>query len=263
MLGVAGLDRLLRVGRRRRRRGAVVALSTGLYHIDLGTGRLTPLAHAPFDARRFIFNDGRCDPSGRFFAGAMYLPLKPGDQSGDEHASPLWRYDGDGRWTGVTDPVTLSNGLAWSPDGRTMYHSDTEPKVIWAYDYDSETGTPSNRRVFAEIEVEDESGGPDGATVDSDGFYWCALYANGALLRLDPDGQIERRIPMPVKYPTMPAFGGADLRSVFVTSANWPLSPAERARRPDEGSLFCLEAPVPGLPPNRFKSDFPKPRSTP
>ncbi len=237
--------------------GAVVALATGLYHIHFETGQLTPLAHSPFDARRFIFNDGRCDPLGRFFAGTMYLPLHPGDQSGDQQGTPLWRYDGDGRWTGVTDPVKLSNGLAWSPDGRTMYHSDTEPKIIWAYDYDLETGTPSNKRVFAEIDVEDKSGGPDGASVDSDGFYWCALYANHALVRLDPDGRIERRISMPVKYPTMPAFGGSDLRSIFVTSANWPLTPEERAERPDEGSLFRLEAPVPGVPPNRYKSRSP------
>ena len=233
--------------------GAVVALSTGLYLFDLATGALEFLATSPFDCRRFIFNDGRCDPSGRFLAGPMYLPLKPGDQSGAEPASPLWRFDGDGRWSPITPPVKMSNGLAWSPDGRTMYHSDTEPKIIWAYDYDPATGTPENRRVFAEIEVEDRQGGPDGASVDSDGFYWCALYANHALLRIDPDGKIERRVPMPVKYPTMPAFGGADLSTIFVTSANWPIPPEDRDKHPDEGGLFMLEAPVPGLPPNRFR----------
>lgn len=231
---------------------AVVALSTGLYHMTLETGALKPLAHAPFDSRRFIFNDGRCDPRGRFFAGTMYLPLKPGDQSDEPKASPLWRHDGDGRWTAVTDPVKTSNGLAWSPDGRTMYHSDTDPKVIWAYDYDLATGTPSNKRVFAKIDVEDGQGGPDGASVDSEGFYWCAVFANSALLRFDPDGRLERRVSMPVKYPTMPTFGGPDLTTIFVTSATWP-KPAEwRAERPDEGGLFALEAPVPGLLPNRF-----------
>ena len=231
---------------------AVVALATGLYHIALATGALTPLAHAPFDGRRFIFNDGRCDPRGRFFGGVMYLPLAPGDQSAGAKASPLWRYDGDGRWTAVTDPVSMSNGLAWSPDGCTMYHADTEPKTIWAYDYDLDTGTPSNKRVFAQVEVEDRAGGPDGATVDSDGFYWCCLYANHALLRFDPDGRIERRVPMPVKYPTMPALGGPDLKTLFVTSATHDLSPEERVRHPDEGGLFALEAPVAGLLPHRF-----------
>ena len=231
---------------------AVVALATGLYHMGLDTGALSPLAHAPFDTRRFIFNDGRCDPCGRFFAGAMYLPLKPRDQSVEHRGSPLWRYDGAGRWTAVTDPVQTSNGLAWSPDGRTMYHADTDPKVIWAYDYDLDTGTPSNRRVFAELDVADAQGGPDGASVDSEGFYWTAVFANGALLRFDPDGRIERRVPLPVKYPTMPTFGGPDLATLYVTSATWPKSPEWRAAHPDEGGVFALDAPVPGLPPHRF-----------
>ncbi len=232
--------------------GAVVALATGLYHMTPETGALVPWAHAPFDPRRFIFNDGRCDPRGRFFAGAMYLPLKPGDQSDGQKGSPLWRYDGDGRWTGVTDAVKTSNGLAWSPDGRTLYHADTDPKVIWAYDYDLDTGMPSNKRVFARVEVEDRQGGPDGASVDSDGFYWCAVFAEGCLLRFDPDGRLERRVPLPVKYPTMPCFGGDNLDTIFVTSANWPIPPGERSRHPDEGGLFALPAPVPGLRPHRF-----------
>lgn len=234
-------------------RGAVVALSTGLYLFDIDSGSLECLAPSPFDSRRFIFNDGRCDPQGRFLAGTMYLPLDPGDQSAAEAASPLWRYDGDGRWGAVSPPVKMSNGLAWSPDGRTMYHSDTDPKIIWAHDYDPATGATANRRVFAEIEVEDRRGGPDGASVDSDGFYWCALYANHALLRLDPSGRIERRIPMPVKFPTMPTFGGPDLRTLYITSANWQIPPSERAAHPDEGSLFALEAPASGLPSNRFR----------
>ena len=236
--------------------GAMVALATGLYHIGLDTGTLTPFAHSPFDARRFMFNAGRCDPRGRFFGGTMYLPLKPGDMSGEAKKTPLWRYDGGGRWTGVTDPVSMSNGLAWSPDGRTMYHADTEPKTIWAYDYDLDTGTPSNRRVFAQVEVEDESGGPDGACVDSEGFYWSCIYANGEMLRFDPDGRIERRVPLPIKYPTMPALGGPDLKTLYVTSATHAMSPEERARRPDEGGLFALEAPAAGVLPNLFSGEY-------
>ena len=237
-------------------KGAIVALRTGLHAFDSETGALDFLAPAPFDSRRFIFNDGRCDRRGRFYAGPMYLPLNPGDGSGAEKAAPLWRFEPGApkevAWTPVTPPVKTSNGLAWSPDGRTMYHSDTDPNDIWAYDYDEGTGAVENRRVFAEVEVEDRQGGPDGASVDSDGFYWCAVFANNCLLRFDPDGRLERRVAMPVKYPTMPAFGGPDLKTLFITSATWPMRPEERPNHPLEGGLFALEAPAPGLPPAIF-----------
>ncbi len=133
-----------------------------------------------------------------------------------------------------------------------MYHADTDPKTIWAYDYDEATGTAENRRVFAQVEVADGQGGPDGASVDSHGFYWCAVFANGCLLRFDPDGRLERRIAMPVKYPTMPAFGGADLKTLFVTSATWPIPVHERKSHPLEGGLFAMEAPVAGMLPSLF-----------
>ena len=107
---------------------------------------------------------------------------------------------------------------------------------------------PTNRRVFAEVEVEDTMGGPDGASVDSDGFYWCAVFANGCLLRFDPDGKLERRVRLPIKYPTMPAFGGPDLTTLYVTSAAYPFPPEERDRHPLEGGLFAMEAPAAGLP---------------
>ena len=234
-------------------RGAIVALRTGLFELDLDSGALRFLAPAPFDSRRFIFNDGRCDRVGRFYAGPMYLPLRPGDEVGGEQAAPLWRYEpARAGWTAVSPPVKTANGLAWSPDGRTMYHSDTDPKVIWACDYDEATGAVANRRVFARVEVADAQGGPDGASVDSDGFYWCAVFANGCLLRFDPDGRLERRVPMPVKYPTMVTFGGADLKTLFVTSATWPIPSGDRDSHPLEGGLFATEAPVAGTPPSFF-----------
>ena len=235
-------------------KGAIVALRTGLHQFDIETGALTFLAAAPFDPRRFLFNDGRCDRRGRFFVGPMYLPLKPGDQSADEKTAPLWRFNPKAAqaaaWTPVSPPVSTSNGLAWSPDGRVMYHSDTAQKTIWACDYDEAAGVAENRRVFAKVDVSE--GGPDGACVDSEGFYWCAVFANGCLLRFDPSGKLERRVDLPVKYPTMPAFGGSDSATLFVTSANWPLSPEQRLGRPEEGGLFALEAPAPGLPPAFF-----------
>lgn len=234
-------------------KGAIVALRTGLHDFDFATGALEPLAPAPFDPRRFFFNDGRCDPTGRFLAGTMYLPLQPGDQSGEEPATPLWCYEGRERWRAVTPPVHTSNGLSWSPDGRTMYHPDTKPKVIWAYDYDVATGAAENRRTFATVDVSDGGHGPDGASVDAEGFYLCAVFGEGCLLRFDPDGRLERRIAMPVRYPTMPVFGGDDLSTVYVTSADWPVPAAKRGGTPD-GKLCALPAPARGQPSVFFKA---------
>lgn len=236
--------------------GAVVALRTGLFLFDLHTGALQHLAPPPGDPRRFLLNDGKCDPAGRFLVGPMHLPL--GDQPpGAPRVAPLWRYEGEGRWADVTVPVQTSNGLAWSPDGRTMYHSDTAQRTVWAYGYDPATGALAGKRVFARVEEGGGQGGPDGAAVDRDGFYWCAVFGGGCLLRFDPGGALERRVAMPVQYPTMPAFGGEGLGIVFVTSANWPLSEEERRLRPDEGNLFAFEAPVPGLPAARVRIGAP------
>ncbi len=224
----------------------VLALRTGLYRFDTRAGALTFLAPAPFDPRRFAFNDGGCDPAGRFLAGTMLDPLDPAAPDGGGGATPLWRYDGDGIWVGVTPAVETSNGLAWSPDGRTMYHSDTARKTVWRYDYDTATGATENGRVFAQVE---DGAGPDGAAVDTDGFYLCAVFGGGCLLRFDPDGRLERRIAMPAKFVTMPAFGGPDLSTLFVTSASFPIPQAERSARPNEGALFAMEAPARGIAP--------------
>jgi sugar lactone lactonase YvrE len=149
--------------------------------------------------------------------------------------------------------MTNSNGLAWSPDGRTMYHADTARKTIWASDYDPGTGATENRRVFAQVDAGGPTGGPDGAAVDAEGFYWSAVFGDGSLLRFDPDGEVERRVPLPVRYPTMPAFGGPDLKTLYVTSASFPIPADERAARPEAGGLFAFEAPAPGLPPDLFQ----------
>lgn len=230
------------------RDGAALTLRGGLYLFDPADGALRFLAGCPYDARRLTFNDGRCDRQGRLFAGPMTVPLPPTEQTQQgTQEGPLWRYDGGGRWTPVTDPVRTSNGLAWSPDSRTMYHADTRQKTVWAYDYDPATGAVANKRAFVTVDIPGASG-PDGASIDRDGFYWVAVYGGGCLLRFDPAGKLERRIDMPCRYPTMPAFGGVGLNEIYVTSANHSVPEAERAAQPQEGALFRLEAPVPGLP---------------
>jgi sugar lactone lactonase YvrE len=236
-------------------RGAIVALRTGLYAFDRYSGALELLRSTPYDPRRFTFNDGRCDPRGRFFVGPMYSPLAPGDQqSGAEQRAPLWRFTGERGWCPIGRPLRIANGLAFSPDGRILYHCDTALKTIWASDYDPESAEIDNTRVFAQVVEGGSGGGPDGASVDRDGFYTCAVFGAGCLLRFDPAGKLERRIAMPAQYVTMPAFGGDDGSTMYVTSAAFPLTADERLQRPDEGSLFALEAPVPGLPPTRFST---------
>jgi sugar lactone lactonase YvrE len=228
----------------------VVALRTGLQLFDPQDGSLTWLAAAPYDARRFCFNDGRCDRQGRLIAGPMHQPLADGESAPPgEAAGPLWRYDGHGGLVALgLPPVRISNGLAFSPDGRTLYHSDTPTKTSWACDYDQHSGTAHNQRVFARVDEGGSDGGPDGATVDCEGFYICAVFGGGCLLRFDPAGRLERRIPLPVRYPTMPALGGADLSTLYVTSASFPLQRPGAAPDPMAGGLFALRAPAAGLP---------------
>ena len=231
--------------------GVAVTPRGGLHLFDPADGTLRFVAGPPYDARRFTFNDGRCDRSGRLFAGPMLVALPPDNPAGP-NGMPLWRYDGGGRWTPLTDPVRTSNGLAWSPDSKTMYHADTRQKTVWAYDYDPATGNVANKRTFAVVDIPGASG-PDGATVDRDGFYWVAVFGGGCLLRFDPAGKLERRLDTPCRYPTMPAFGGTGFDTLYITSANHPLSEAERTARPNEGNLFRMPAPVPGLPEAIFR----------
>jgi sugar lactone lactonase YvrE len=227
----------------------VLALRDGLATFDPDRGSLFHLAPAPYDMRRFCFNDGRCDRQGRFIIGPMYHPLAPPPEPREPHRAPIWRYAGAGRLEALPlPPVQISNGLAFSPDGETLYHCDTPAKTIWACDYDTGTGEIANQRVFVHVEEGGDQGGPDGAVVDRDGFYLCAVFGGACLMRFDPDGRLERRIDLPTPYPTMPALGGPDLDTLFVTSASFPIPERDRPAHPVAGALLALEAPAPGLP---------------
>ena len=225
----------------------LVTLRSGVGRVDCATGELRMLAPVPFDARRFTSNDGKCDPQGRLWFGPMYAPLPPQPEN-ELDAGPLLRFDAATlRCVRMRHEVTVSNGLAWSPDGCTMYHADTKTKTIYTFEFDGRDGTLGERRRFAVVE-ESGGGGPDGGAMDSEGCYWSAIYGAGKLLRFDPDGKVEREIPMPVRNPTMPAFGGADWRTIYVTTARQSESAANRVIHPHEGGLFAFEAPAPGIP---------------
>jgi sugar lactone lactonase YvrE len=223
----------------RRGGGFVVALRGGIRLLRADGTLERELARAPYDQAHHRFNDGRCDPAGRFYVGTM-------NERRDAASAALYRLGEDGQLALVLSAITISNGLAWSPDGRTMYHADTPQRTIRAYDYDPATGEASAPRVFAQFAGADER--PDGAAVDCEGCYWVALYRGGRVLRLSPAGEVIGTYRVPAACPTMPAFGGEDLSTLYLTSARQERPDDELARFPQSGGIFALRAPVPGLP---------------
>ena len=221
----------------------IVAMRSGVALLDTADGSLTPVADAPYDTTKMRFNDGRCDAAGRFWAGTLYEPR-------DQALGSLFRIE-RGTLMDAGNPVTVSNGLAFSTDYQTLYHADTTAHRISAYDFDLATAQISNGRVFKQFskdKSQNYGGRPDGATVDSENAYWCAMYEGGRILRLSPSGEILLDIPLPVRCPTMIAFGGDDLRTLYITSARHNRPAAELAHHPLSGCVFAMRVDVAGLP---------------
>jgi sugar lactone lactonase YvrE len=224
--------------------GAVVALTDGFYLFDFDTGELTFVA-GPDPVPGTRFNDGKVAPDGRFWAGTM------DEEALSRPIAALYRLDPDGSLHQMVDGLIVSNGLGWTEDGLTMYHSDSKGQVVWAYDYDPTQGTVANRRVVAR--PTEEVGRPDGAAIDMAGFYWSAGISAGVLNRWAPDGRLDRTIPLPCSNPTMPCFGGRDLKTIFITSLRHDLPTEVLAAKPLSGGIFAIEVDVPGVPIARFK----------
>ena len=223
--------------------GLVVALPEGFSRLDLETGTVTPFAPLPSPQPDVRMNDGKCDRTGRFWAGTMALDERAG-------AGALYRLDPTGVVTAMLPDVTVSNGLDWSPDERSMYYVDSGTRRIDRFDWDLATGRFSNRRPLVHFPV--QAGVPDGLTVDAEGGVWVALWGGGALHRYRPDGNLDRVVLLPVTHPTSCAFGGPDLRDLYVTSARTALDPAARARQPLAGGLFRVRPGFAGRLPNIF-----------
>ena len=220
--------------------GLVVALRSGFHLFDLESDALTFLCHPEPGLTSNRLNDGKVSPEGRFWAGTM------DERPEKEPIGSLYRLDADHRCTRTVGGVKVSNGLAWSPDGCTMYHSDSRGGAIFRHAYDPQTGTLGEREVFAQMQP--EWGRPDGGATDEEGCYWSCGVGAGRINRFSADGALIGFVSTPVQHPTMPCFGGARGRTMYVTSHRENYSSEERARTPQAGGVFMLEPGVGGAP---------------
>ena len=221
---------------------------SGLFTFDTKTGAQTRIGEPPYDPAKQRFNDGKADAAGRFWVGTIDDARLPDAQ--------LFRYV-DGKMEAMAGDIAVSNGLGWSPDGRTQYWTDTKAHEIYRFDFDGTTGTLGERQLFARFDkraegqpLEAYGGRPDGAAVDVEGCYWAAMFEGQRLLRLSPAGEILQELRLPVRCATMPAFGGADLRTLYITTAREKRPAEELAAQPLAGCLLQVRVDVPGLPPN-------------
>ena len=222
--------------------GWVAALADGFWAVA-EDGSVARLADVQSDRPDHRFNDGKCDPEGRFWAGTMALDHRAG-------AGALYRLDADLSVHRMVDDISISNGLDWSLGGRTMYFIDTPTQRVDQFDFDPLDGSIANRRPF--VSIEPGAGGPDGLTVDADGGIWVALWDGGAVRRYRPDGSLDRQVRLPVSEVTCPVFGGPDLDELYITSAWEGLSPEQHAREPRAGALFRARPGIAGRPPTAF-----------
>ena len=221
--------------------GLVLAVGRRIV-LDEGEG-IRVLASVEEDRPGNRFNDCKCDPSGRLWAGTMSGESSPGGGS-------LYRLVPGGEIERVLSNTTISNGLGWSPAGDLMYFIDSTTHRIDVFDYDAGSGAIAERRAFAELAPSD--GLPDGMTVDSEGGVWVCLFGGGAVRRYAEDGSLEAHVELPVTNPTSPVFGGPDLRTLYVTSARHGLSDEQLAAEPLAGAVLTMKPGVAGLPGNRF-----------
>jgi sugar lactone lactonase YvrE len=224
----------------------LVGTQKGLSHFNPETGALSPWRAIDPGTPCNRGNDGATDARGRFWFGTMMNNIGPmgEDLPVTASAGKLFRIEADGTVSTMETGVGISNGPCWSPDSRTFYFTDSMAQVIWAYDFDLDSGTLSNRRVLNDTK---EYGYPDGATVDAEGFIWSARWEGACVLRIDPTGRIDRVVPMPARRVTNVCFGGAKLDTLYVTTSRQHLGEEELRQRPLQGGLFCFDPGVTGF----------------
>ncbi|RYY93146.1 MAG: SMP-30/gluconolactonase/LRE family protein [Comamonadaceae bacterium] len=244
------------------RGGLVIALRDGIHRAHAWGGPLQPLAQFGHGAHS-RFNDGKADPRGRFWAGTYYEPKDA--RKADLYCVDARPANGNGGKPVVqlkAHNATSANGLAWSPGADTLYWTDTQAHVVHAWDWEAGTNAMRHHRVFHQFPAKPPGwapgdagygGRPDGAAVDVEGHYWCAMFEGGRLLRLSPAGVVVADIAVPVRCPTMPCFGGPDGRTLYLTTARRGRPEDELRALPHAGCVLAARVDVPGLPVNFFK----------
>jgi sugar lactone lactonase YvrE len=220
--------------------GFIAAMDHSILNLDSEFNILSTVTTIKNGNSSWRLNDGKADRSGNFFwVGSIYLPR-------DKKHAALWRLSSDGKMKKILRGLTTSNGLAWSPDGSTMYLSDSWESTIWKYDYNQKTGDISNKRMF--FTTNKNQGRPDGACVDSLGHYWFAGFDGGRILRISPEGELNKEILVPMKRPTMPAFGGSKMNTLFITSFGGISNPTlSKANALMDGNIISLQLDVRGF----------------
>ena len=222
--------------------GFIGGTEDGFALIDPEAGRYAIFDDPELERQSNRFNDGKLDRAGRFWAGTM-------DDDEKEASGALYRVDADLSWTRIEDGYKVTNGPAFSPDGRTMYHNDSARQTVFAFDLDAD-GNASNKRVFAQFGEGD--GYPDGMTVDADGCLWIAFWDGWCLRRFSPQAECIRTLQVPVQRPTSCVFGGPELDHLFITSARVGLDEKELETQPYAGGLFMLTPGERGLADREF-----------
>jgi len=226
--------------------GVLVALQNGIHSMNTKTGNLTFITD-PIQDTTIRFNDGKCDPAGRFWVGTMALNITKG-------AAVLYRLDRDKKVHLMLNNLTISNGIVWSADKKTMYFTDTQTSNVEAFDYNDTTGEISNRRVVIKVPISE--GSPDGMAIDAEGKLWTALWGGGAVARWDPaTGKMLQKIYVPAPNTSSCAFGGNDLKTLYITTARKDLSEEQLKQYPMSGGLFAVKLNIKGVPANFYIND--------
>ena len=229
----------------RARGGLIIALEDGIYAFRPESGELELLVNLEADIKENRPNDGKCDLAGRLWVGTMNK-LDASLETGS-----LYRIDPDLTITRVASQYHIPNGLAWSPDNRLMYHTDTRKNIVWMHKFDARIGQPKIKRKFFTFN-RDKTGAVDGAAVDIEGGYWSAMYGGERITRRYPNGKTDFDINLPVTQPTMPTFGGQNMNTLFITTARQNLKSQDLKDQPMAGGLLAIPVTFEGTPVGLF-----------